>query len=240
MTKASEDIIKIAYKIDSMKQFSGTIRESQIQRAFDDESFSLFPLYMAFSKKVDFDVLEYEPEAIREIVGNKFNSDRINTVISTLANGDAWINPVAFDMFVDASTGREIDPNVLSPDYADEIVWGLINLAGIDGSIALPIKTDVLKFIKACLDNDGWEIPPIQLFFKNITDFYEEEDVSDIEKKFGNMSMTDIHNFSDNRKLEKLPPHIINYFIRLQEVSSYTIEHYNKMMVDWTTLINGD
>jgi hypothetical protein len=240
MTKSSEDVVKLAHKLDGLKKFIGAIKERSTHQAFQDEDFSLFPLYMAFSKHVDSDVLEYEPESVRKIVGNDSNGDRINTVISTTARGDVWTNPIAFDMFVDASTGREINPSLLSPDYAEELIFGMINIAGIEGAIAMPFKTHVLNFIKACLDHDGWDVPPLPLFFKNITDLYDQEDIERTKKSFGNMSLNDIYSFDNKKMLDKEHPSTVNYFLRNQEVAAYVISKYEKLMFDWTTLINGD
>jgi hypothetical protein len=242
MIRASEDIIKMAYKMDSLKSFSGSIKISYAKHAFEDENFSLFPLYMIFSKYIgeDDSVMEYEPESVRNIVGNDTNGDRINTIISTTSRGDVWTNPIAFDMFTDASTGREINPLVLSPDYADEIAIGMINVAGIEGSIAMPFKTEVLRFIKACLDHDGWDFPPLPLVFKNIVDMYDDEEHHKlIVETFGHMSLDEIYNFSDIDAIRGAHPSLVNYFMRSQEVVGSILHSHNKMMLDWTAIVNG-
>jgi len=239
MIRASEDVVKMAYRLDNLKKFARNISDNAEKIAFPDESFSLFPLYMTFAKHVNFDVLEYEPEAVRKIVGNDLNADRINTVISTTARGDAWVNPTAFDMFTDAANGREINPEVLSPDYPGEIVFSLINLAGIDGSVALPVKTNVIKFIKACLDNDGWDVPPPHLFFKNLLDYYDQDHVEEIIKRFGGLSIERLRYIDYDEAKKNLSESEINYIARSQEVSEYIHIKYDKLMYDWTMVING-
>lgn len=241
MTKSTEDIISYASRLDDMKKHIGLITEESKAIAFNDESFSAFPLYFAASKAMNFDNLEFEPESIAKIIGNKINSDRVNAMLSTTARGDAWVNVIAFDMFVDAVAGNEINPMVITPDYAEDIINGIIVLAGLDGSFALPLKTNVLKFIAACLQYDGWTMPPLPLMTSNIKVLFEDnmESIEEATSLFGKMSITDIVGVrEDDIHKMKLSPSMLNYFIRNQEVALHVARFMDKTIFDWTTIVS--
>ncbi len=243
MTKASKDIIGHIYRLDELKRNIGLIKDENLEIAFNDESFSMFPLYYAASKKMNFDVLEFEPESIATLIGNEKNGDRVNTILATTVRGDAWTNTVAFDMFVDAVSGSDINPNTLSPDTAEDMISALIVLSGIEGSIAIPLKTDVIGFVVACLKHDGWTIPPLAFMFKNIEDMFFEntDEINQVKEIFGKLSIIDIATMSPEqyRKI-KAPSYLANYFMRNQELAIHIINYMNKTMFDWTTIISGD
>ncbi len=243
MTKASKDIVGYIHRLDELKRNIGLIKDENLEIAFTDEAFSMFPLYYAASKKMGFDVLEFESEAIATLIGNEKNGDRVNAVLSTTARGDAWVNTIAFDMFVDAVSGADINPRVLSPDTAEDMISAIIVLSGIEGSIAIPLKTDVVGFVVACLKHDGWTIPPLAFMFKNIEDMFFEntDEIKQIKEIFGNLSIVDIATMSPEqyRKI-KAPSYLANYFMRNQELAIHIINYMNKTMFDWTTIISGE
>ncbi len=242
MVKSAKDVIEMAYRLDNLKKYIGSIKRESARIAFSDDSFSLFPLYYLTTADIKEEVVEYEPVAIRAILQNDFNADRINTIIATTARNDVWISPMAFDMFVDAANGATINPEVLSPDLAEELIIGMINISGIEGALAMPFKTDVLGFIKASLDFDGWDIPPLPLMFENITNLYEgkEDRIDEIKSMYGSMSLEDITKVDNLKKISaENDPSLANYFVRNQEVAEHVLNSFKKTMFDWTTIING-
>ncbi len=243
MTESAKNIIANIARLDDLKNHLGLIKEENADVAFNDEAFSMFPLYYMASKKMNFDVLEFEPETIATIINNDKNGDRVNTVIATTVRGDVWTGVTAFDMFVDAVVGDEVNPQLITPDSAEDIISGITVIAGIEGASALPFKTDVVGFIVACLKHDGWTIPPLPLMFQNIVDMFpeNEDEIEEIQKVFGKMSLVDIATMSPEAyKKLKAPVYMANYFMRNQEIAIHTIEYMNKTMFDWTTIISGD
>ncbi len=242
MTKSAQDIIEMAYRLDGLKAYLGAIDDRAATSSFSNESFSLFPLYYSASKHIREDIINYEPAAIRAILNNDFNSDRVNTVVATTMRNDVWIDARAFDMFVDAANGNEINPQVISPDLAEEIVVGMINIAGIEGSMAMPFKNNVLSFIRSSLDFDGWDIPPLPLMFKNITDLYEDkaDRIAEVAEIYGDMSLLEISRVETLKEISaENDPSLANYFMRNQEVAEHVLKSFSKTMYDWTTIIRG-
>lgn len=243
MTQSAKDVIEQAYRLDDLKTYLNSIRENSSRIAFSDEQFSLFPLYYLATKNIKEDVIDYEPEAIRALIGNDFNADRINTIIATTSKEDVWTSARAFDMFIDAVSGSEINPSVISPDLAEELIVGMINIAGIEGALAMPFKTNVLGFIKSSLDFDGWDIPPLPLMFKNITDLYDDKQdrIEEVTALYGGMSLLDIIRVDSLEQISaEKDPSLANYFMRNQEVAGHVLKSFDKTMFDWTTIINGE
>ena len=241
MTRAAREILEYAHKLDEKKSRLPEIVLESSALVFPDNTVSLFPLYCLTSAFLDDDMVEYEPEAIADLVENDFNSDRVNAAIATTARSDAWVSARAFDIFVDASVGNEINPEVISPDTAEEIAVGLMTLAGIEGAAALPIKTDVVKFIVASLKFDGWTMPPLPLMFSHVAEYFDNSDaIDEIVERYGQLSLKAIVDMDhDKFILSKSTPSMTNYFIRNQEVAAAIIESMNKIDYDNATVFDG-
>ena len=240
MIQAVKDIMGMAYKIDELKKNIFNIREDAYKSVFPNRDISLVPLYMTFAKHVGVDeVIDMEAESVRLIVGDDFNADRINAVIATTAKEDVWVHPLAFDMFVDAAVGNEINVEKPTFNHADELAWGIINIVGIEGSITAPFKTDVWNFMQASLDEDGWDIPPLVLFFERLLKQYDESLYSEIAHLFKQVRIEDIYNFADAEQLKKTPLYIANYLIRNQQVVTNIKYRFDKMLIDWEGVINS-
>ena len=242
MTQAAAGLIEEGFKLDRLKDHLGSINELSHRIVFSDENFSLFPLFYVANKFFG-DIYDMENQTIAlSFKEHEQNGIKLMTTVSVLQNGDAWTDIFAFNAFVEASNNIEIDIGTVTPCSAAEISFALTNLAGIEGALALPIKHDVIAYIKASLDNDGWAIPPLILMFKSIEDEYSNDKfIADTKKHFGHLSIDDIlslDNFDgldiDNR------PDLQNYLARNQEVCLDFKEKCSKLMFDWTTAIRGE
>jgi hypothetical protein len=242
MTKASEDIIKKAYLLDRLKSHIGSLSEQSYRIAFPDKEFSAFPLFYLADKYFG-DIYDTENETI-DIAFKKssVNGTKIKTLVSVLERETAWTNIFAFNAFVEAVNNLEIQADAVVPYSSEDIAFGLINLGGIEGALTLPIKTQVLAYIKASLLDDGWDIPPLFLMFKNIEDMFE--DVSRIESVkniFGHLTMKDIINLDSfdglgiDGRLD-----MQNYLARNQAACVEIEKKFDKLMFDWTTAIRGE
>lgn len=243
MTKASGSIIEMSFKLDGLKEHLGSLKDNAYRLAFNDSSFSLFPLFYLANKYVDNNIYDVENETFDLIFSNsRENAEKIKTVVSVLQNGVVWVNIFAFNAFIEASNNMHIDASSVSPYSPSDIAWAMINLAGIEGALTMPIKTEVLGYIKASLDDDGWTMPPLFMMFKNIEDLYEDSKmVEDIKSRFGHLTITDIVNLYDFDDLGiDNRPDLKNYIARNQEYCVDIMSKYNKMMFDWTTAIRGE
>lgn len=238
MFKSAKNIIDYGHYIDDRKKTLSSINMSKIDNILKDEKFSVLPMYFAAAKKMDFDVLEYEHESIRAIVGNDANAEIVNTIISTTSKGDVWVSPRAFDMFTDAIDRDEIDGEMLTPDDAGKIAISIISLIGLEGSDAAPIKTEVKKYIKASLMFHGWTIPPLMLLIPSIESLYEEDKdyISGLKKNFGSMTIEQIAKMDENVVLKAYPQYS-NYLILSKIVAIEIMEYMDKLRYDWDYLI---
>ncbi len=242
MTKASGEVIELSFKLDSLKSHIRSLNENSYGIAFSNDDFSSFPLFY-LSNKYFKDIYDAENEAIGILFkDSKKNSNKIKALVSILQNESAWTNILAFNIFTEAVNNIDINAESIVPYSASEITWSLINLSGMDGALAMPVKTEVLAYIKASLDDEGWSVPPLPLMFKNIEDMYENTSyVSDVKKHLGHLSMTDIVKLEDFSKLDiDNRPDLKNYLVLNQEMCNDIIAKYDKMMFDWTTAIVGE
>jgi len=242
MTKAAENIIKKAFQLDSLKNYLNTLNENAYKIAFSDSYFSAFPLFYLANKYFG-DIYDTDNETISILFKESpVNADRIKAMVSTLQKETAWVNIFAFNAFTEAVNGYEIQASTVVPYSPSDIAWSLINLAGIEGALTLPIKTEVLAYIKASLDDDGWDIPPLFLMFKNIEDLYDDNiQIKSAKEAFGHLTfrkIIDLESFSglgiDNR------PDLKNYLARNQIFCTELESKFDKMMFDWTTAIRGE
>lgn len=242
MTKASEDLIKIAYKLDSLKDHIGSLNENAYRIAFPDSKYSLFPLFYLANKYFG-DLYDTENETISLMFKDSpENGEKIKVAVSTLGKSSVWVDIFAFNMFIEASSSINIDAGAVTPYSPAEIAWALVSMAGIEGALTMPVKTDILAYIKSSLEYDGWTIPPLFLIFQSIEDMYEDSNELKIAKEaFGHLTIEKIsklENFSglgiNNR------PDLQNYLTRNQEECINIINKYEKMMFDWTTAIRGE
>ncbi len=242
MTKAAEELIKEAFKLDSLKDHIGSLSEKAYGMAFSDDNFSAFPLFYLASKYFE-DIYDIENETISILFkDSEKNGNKIKAMVSVLQNDKAWIDIFAFNAFVEATNNIDILADTVVPYTPAEIAWALINLAGIEGALTLPIKHEVLAYIKASLDDDGWDVPPLFLMFKNIEDMYDDDtQIKVVKAAFGDMSFDKIihlDSFSglgiDNR------PDLQNYLARNQAECVEIRDKFKKMMFDWTTAVRGE
>lgn len=242
MTKASTDIIKMAFKLDSMKDHLGSLSEQAYSFAFRDPEFSAFPLFYLADKYFG-DIYDTENESINiSFNSSPKNADRIKALISTLQNGHAWTNIFAFNAFIEASNGIDIDAGTVVPYSPSEIAWGMVNLAGIEGALTMPLKNDILSYIHASLSHDGWDVPPLFLMFKNIEEMFDNDSyIKSIKKHLGNLSIKDIANLDgfDDMGIDNRPD-LKNYLARNQQMCIEIISKFDKLMFDWTTAIRGE
>jgi len=242
MTEAAKSVIELAEKLDNFKNHIGSVDAESHRIAFPDGDFSVFPLFY-IADKVSGDIHDMEMEAIDIMFkDNTANAQKIKAIASVLASTSAWTNIFAFNVVVEASNNLELNASTVVPYLAEEIAWGMVNLSALDGALTMPFKNDILVYIKASLDEDGWAVPPLPLMFKNLTDLYEDQDaIKEVEEIFGGLSLVDI------AKLESIDsfgignrPDMQNYLIRNQEVATEMLQKFQKLIFDWTTAINGE
>ena len=241
MTKASEEIIAIAYKLDSYKDFAGNVKKEAYKIAFPDDYFSAFPLYYIADKYFG-DILDVEIEAINIALEDfPANRDKLKALVSTMQNDIVWTDAFAFSTALSAFNNLEVDPTILPSRKPDELAWAMANIAGLDGAVGMPFKTNVLGYITASLMDDGWTAPPLFLMFKNIEDYFENKEyIADIKEKLGDLTLKGISRLEDFRGLGiSGRPDLQNYLARNQEYVDEIIKKHNKLMFDWETAIVG-
>jgi len=243
MTEASKFIVTESFKLDELKSHLGSLNENAYKIAFNDNNFSLFPLFYLASKYFG-DIYDTENETINIVFKEKKKiADKIKTVISTTQNGHAWVNPFAFDAFVAASNNLDVELGSLHTYSPSEIAFGIINLVGIEGALTIPLKTEVLGYIKATLDDDGWQAPPLFLMFKNIEDMYDDDTgyIENIKEKLGHLSLVDISRLDGfyGLGIDDLPD-LKNYLAMNQVYANEILEKIRKLYFDWTTAIRGE
>ena len=242
MTKSAEDIIKIIDRIEGLKRFIGSIREESARIAFSDSEFSVFPLFY-LADKISGDINDMEQESISLLFSNNIdNGEKVKAISSALYSTAAWTNVFAFNTVIEASNNEEVQADTIVPYSADEIIWGIINMCAIDSALTIPLKNGPLGYIKASLDDDGWTIPPLPLMFKNIKELYDNSDaIEEAEEILGHLTINDIVNLEnfDGLKIENRPD-LMNYLVRNQELALDLNKKVQKLMFDWTTIVNGD
>ena len=242
MTKASTEIIEMAFKLDSMKDNIGSLSEQAYRIAFRDSTFSVFPLFYLANKYFG-DIYDTENETINfTFKDSPENANRIKALVSTMQNDHAWTNIFAFNAFIEASNGIELEVETVVPYSPAEISWGMINLAGIEGALTMPLKNEALAYIHASLSSDGWDAPPLFLMFKNIEDMFDNDKyITSIKSNLGNLSIRDIANMEDFDDLGiDNRPDLKNYLARNQQFCIDILTKFDKLMFDWTTAIRGE
>lgn len=243
MTDASKFIVEESFRLDKLKDHLGSLNENAFRIAFNDNSFSLFPLYYLANKYFG-DIHDTENETINLLFKDRPKiADKIKTVVSTTQNSHAWTNPFAFDAFVAAANNEDIELGVLHAYSPSEIAFGIMNLVGIEGALTIPLKSNVLGYIKASLDDDGWQAPPLFLMFKNIEDLYDDNTgyIENIKSKLGHLNIVDISRMDgfcglgiDDR------PDLKNYLAMNQIYANELLKKLEKLYFDWTTAIRGE
>ena len=241
MTHASKDLIEIAYRMDSLKDFADHVKKESYKIAFPDDYFSGFVLYYIANKYFG-DIFDLELETIN-ITMKDFpaNRDKLKALVSTMQSDVVWTDAFAFSTAAEAFNNKETDPTILSSLKAGELAWGMANVAGMEGSVGMPFKTNVLGYIVASLMDDGWTIPPLFLMFKNVSDYFDNEDyIEDVKNTLGHLSLKQIAYMTDFSGLKiSGRPDLQNYLARNQEFADDILKKYNKLMFDWETAIVG-
>ena len=241
MTQASKDLLGIAYRLDSLKDFSGHVKKEAYKIAFPDDYFSGFVLYYVADKYFG-DIFDLEIETINITLKDfPANRDKLKALVSTMQSDVVWTDAFAFSTAVSAFNNREIDPTIIPSLPAGDIAWGMANIAGMEGSVGMPFKSNVLGAIVASLMDDGWTVPPLFLMFKNISDYFENDKyIEDIKEKLGHLSIKNIAYMNDFSGLKiSGRPDLQNYLARNQEFADDILKKYNKLMFDWETAIVG-
>jgi hypothetical protein len=241
MTGAAKDIIRISYRLDTLKQFIGNIKKESYLAAFSDENFSGFVLYYVADKYFG-DIYELEIETIN-ITMEKYpkNRDKLKALVSTMQSDAVWTNAFAFSTAVSAFNNLDIDPTLIPSRKPDELAWGMANIAGLEGAIGMPFKTKVLGTIAASLMDDGWTAPPLFLMFKNVSDYFDNDEyIENIKQTIGHLTLKDIVSMNDFSGLGiDGRPDLKNYLARTQEYAHGILKKYNKLQFDWETAISG-
>lgn len=242
MTKSAFDLIKISGKIDSFKDFSGAIDKKLSKYVYQKEDISIFSL-LQMANVDSGDIYDMELEAIDKLVNNKVNADRLKAIIAATQRGDGWTNIFAFNMALEAIDCLPVDAAAIPPQTAEEIAWAMCMFSAIEGSLTMPFKTDVLLYIKACLDKDGWTIPPLLMMFQNIENLYDDNDkrIEKIKKKFSEFTIVDIINVSSIDDLgHGVDESMANYFLRCQNLAVTIKNNYDKTVADWAYITGTD
>ncbi len=242
MTEISKEMITIAHKLDNYKQFIGAISDDRAKETMANGKSDMFTLYMAYLSVYGSEAMSYENEAIDSALSDfsQENGDRLKAVTSILEHDSYYVDISAFCLAIEAVNGLDMSASTIEEYDADQIILTLIVMAGIDGSLTIPIKTKILSFIKACLDFEGWIAPPLELMFQNIEDYYDEEIVSEINLKFGRMSQRQIYHldnigsFGITRRAD-----LQNYIIKEQEATIYVKDKISEIHDNWAYLVSG-
>ncbi len=241
MTELSRETITNAHKLDGHKQFLSAVKEDRAIEVFSNDNTSAFVLYMAYLSVYGDEAMSFENEAIDAALSgySEYNANRVKAISSILENDSYYVDVSAFGLAVEAVSCLELSADSVEPYDAGQIIMTLIVMAGIDGAVALPVKTSVIKFIKANLDHEGWVVPPLELMFKSIEDYYDSSSISEVASKFGKITgrkMYDLENLS-GFGIERRSD-LQNYMIKEQVTTIYVQDEMKKIHNEWAYLVS--
>jgi hypothetical protein len=238
MNKASKDILTYASLIDKSKDVLMNVKlsDNDFKEIMSIDDVEGIVLYYAFLNRYKDDAFEMEIETIDSIVGkySQYNAERLKAMTSILKTDAVFYDVTAFNIMIEAFNHHEITAQTIEPYSAEEIAWTFINVIGIWGANNFPFKGNALRYIKACLDWEGWELPPLFMSFPVILDMYETsvlQKYAKITKPLENVHIYGISTLCDSSDFTRTlgdKVHLINYLLNNCAASKYLVNKIEK------------
>ena len=221
MVKATAELLYHAYKLDGLKEriFKG---KCDYVSAFSDDSVDGFVLYYAFLHALKGSAFDVELETIDAIVGrySTRNAERLKAMTSILQTDAFMVDMIAFNGLIEAINGLEITMDTVEPYSAEEIANTSAVIMAILGAENFPFDGDVLRYIKASFDWEGWMLPPLFLDIPRIRAMYGKDVLrakSQIDAIAGGFSLVELAAFDNPFEygdITKRFPWVGNYFMQ--------------------------
>jgi len=224
MNKASKEILHFAHQVDDLKNYimSRKLDEETYKMVFSNEKIQALILYYVFLNLAREDAFKMEIETIDNLISpySEYNAERLKAMTSILKTEQVFTNPIAFNAMIECFNGHEITVGTLEPYPAYEIAWTCANVLGIWGSETFAFKGNALRYIRACLDWESWELPPVFLSFPVILDMYETKKLemyASIIKYMQNLTLKEISELANDKNAIKTfekTPFLLNYMVK--------------------------
>jgi len=234
MYKATKQLFDFAYQVDSLKNYilKKKFTNEEYGLIFSNENVEALILYYTFLNMMKEDAFKVELETIDDIISpySQYNAERLKAMTSILKTDEVFTNVWAFNPMIECFNGHEITAQTLEPYTAEEIAWTCMNIMGIWGSDNFPFTGNVIRYIKACLDWESWELPPMFLSFPVILDMYPTDQLEHyikVTKYLKDMSLKELEEVVDSPAIAdkfKNTPHLLNYLIK----NAYGCKHLNE------------
>jgi hypothetical protein len=234
MTKATENILELAGLLDKEKSRIGNIDKRKAIEFLNKDDVSIFPLYYSFFSLVR-EKENIELETIDIIVKHKENANRIKAIYSSLFADVAWSSVPAFIVCLQAINNDTIDVDSAVPYEPEDIIWGLINMMGIDGAELLPTTTEVNRYIVSSLVYYDNYIVPLSLRFKKLLDIAGDTHV--FSKKLQDISVRELSELSNVNEFKGISPSDLNTLLENTEIATILIKKFNKLISEWKYLV---
>jgi len=238
MNKATQEIFHFAEQVDNLKKFimSKKLTHNEISLVFSNDKISALVLYYVFLNLTGLDAFKMEIEIIDDIVGkhSKYNAERLKAMTSILKSDKVFTDALPFNIMIECFNDLEITTGTLEPYSASEIAWTCANILGIWGSSVFSFTGDAIRYIKACLEWEHFEMPPIFLSFPKILDMYPTDKLNSynkVTKMLEGMSLDHIAKLGNDRnamgKFQKVP-YLLNYMSHCSIGAKELVDKINK------------
>jgi len=233
MYKATKQLFDYAKQVDELKKYilNKKFTKEEYEIIFKNENIEALILYYTFLNMMDMDAFKVELETIDDLVAKYsiYNAERLKAMTSILQTDAVFTNVWAFNPMIECFNGHEITAQTLEPYTAEEIAWACMNIMGIWGSENFPFTGNVIRYIRACLDWESWELPPMFLSFPKILDMYPTDNLKHylkVTSYLKDMSLKELERIIDDKesvKLFKDTPYLLNYLIK----NAYSCKYLN-------------
>lgn len=234
-TIATKNTLELISRFDGMKEFIPSIKQNSLSVLVEKDDSSAFPLFYAINAFFGNPSEPIEMEAIDYIECSEINTLKIKTLASVFHYDSVWIDIFAFNAFACVANNKEFEPGQLEDLSAEEIVWSIIMIGAIEGSMNFPFSDNVMKAITGWLKIDGWIYVPLHLMFENFIAYTSgEEHLSKSIEELSSLSMSDMafENISSDYS-----PETTNYLLLNMRISKYIVEKIGELSSGWSKII---
>jgi len=238
LTRATKDLFEFAAGIDSAKEILTKKKHKEhFVLMYGFENIEPLALYYAFLADQGINAFEWEIETIEHYVGplSENNAEKLKAMSSILKTDRVFTDIFAFNTMIEVFNNRPIIANTVESYSAEEIMWAAINIIAIFGANNFPFKGDALKYIRASLQYEGWELPPLFMAMPIIIDMFDKDKQHDFMKKVKHLqqfSLQDLSKLSDEEVVKSTQniPYYSNYLLHVVQGSKYLNKKINNTL----------
>jgi len=231
MYKATKQLFDFAHQVDNLKDYilKKKFTKEEYELIFSNDQVESLILYFTLLNMMGKEAFKVELETINDIISpySQYNAERLKAMTSILKTDEVFTNVWAFNPMVECFNNYEITAQTLEPYTAEEIAWACMNIMGIWGADNFPFTGNVLRYIKACLTWESWELPPMFLSFPVILDMYETRQLEHyikVTKYLKNKTLKELEELVDSPEVVnffKDTPYLLNYLIKNAQSCAY-------------------